>query len=137
LSDSLKVILLDELVQIDAQQFKDNDKVFSKDEVVQNSDDVILVLFVIQVEQLEYLQLHARLVLELLLITHKFERNQLVSLMVETLERLAKAATAQRFEHLVSVVNVVFHLSFVVTLVVVESVVEDVHLVQSLQLLDP
>ena len=85
MSDSLKVILLDELVQIDAQQFKDNDKVFSKDEVVQNSDDVILVLFVIQVEQLEYLQLHARLVLELLLITHKFEGNQLVSLMVETL----------------------------------------------------
>ena len=85
MSDSLKVILLDELVQIDAQQFEDNDKVFSKDEVVQNSDDVILVLFVIQVEQLEYLQLHASLVLELLLITHKFERNQLVSLMVETL----------------------------------------------------
>ena len=85
MSDSLKVILLDELVQIDAQQFEDNDKVFSKDEVVQNSDDVILVLFVIQVEQLEYLQLHARLVLELLLITHNFERNQLVSLMVETL----------------------------------------------------
>jgi hypothetical protein len=136
LSDSLKVILLDELVQIDAEQFKDNYKVFSKDEVVQNSDDVVLVLFVIQVEQLEYLQLHARLVLELLLITHKFEGNQLVSLMVETLKRLAKAATSQRFEHLVSVVNVVFHLSFVVTLVVVEAVVEDVHLVQSLQLLD-
>tara|TARA_B110000285_G_scaffold101267_1_gene115263 strand:+ start:283 stop:492 length:210 start_codon:yes stop_codon:yes gene_type:complete len=49
LRDSLEVVILNEFIKIDAQALKRNQEMLSEDAVVFDSDDVILVVFVMVV----------------------------------------------------------------------------------------
>ena len=46
---SLEVVVLDEFIEIDAQALKGDDQVFPEEEVVFDSNDVILIIFVVMI----------------------------------------------------------------------------------------
>ena len=99
-----------------------------------DANHVILVLLVMLIKVEEDLQLHARLVLKLLLISDDLHGHFLAVGMVPALQRLPKAAGAESLQDLKSVANVVLQHRLIVAVVVVVAVVVDVHLLQSFDL---
>ena len=99
---------------------------------VLDADDVVLVVAIVMVQVLEDAQLHASLVLELLLVADDLDRDGLASLVVQAFDCLPEAALAEELEHLVAVPEVVLEDDLIVTLLVVIAVVEYVHLAQTL-----
>lgn len=124
----MKIVGLDELVKIHAQQFKRNQQVAAEDLVVDDSDDVVVIVLVSVLEVLQDPELHAGLVLEPLFVANDFDGDHLLLFVVEALQRLAEAAAADFVEYLVSEGKVVFYDDLVVTAFVV---VAEVVLVQS------
>lgn len=104
----------------------------AEDAVVVDPDDVVLVVFVVEVEVLQNLQLHAGLVLELLLVPDDFNGHHLLSLVVQALDGLSETTLAQELEDFVSVAKMVLKNYLIIALVIVVSMVENVHLLQPL-----
>ena len=127
----MKVIGFDKLVEIHAQTFKRNHEMLPEEHITLYSNDVILVMFVVEIQVLQNSQLDTCLILELLFIADDFECNRLLCLMIKTLDSLTKAAHAQEFLHFVPVSQVVFKDNLVVALIVIKTMVEDAHLLQS------
>ena len=67
--DALKVVVLDEFVQVNTQQFENDAEMFPKQDVIFDSDDVVLVVAVVLFEKSQNLDFNCSLVLELLLVT--------------------------------------------------------------------
>lgn len=123
-TEALEVVLLDELVQIDAEQFEGDAHVAAEGERVEHVDDVHGVVLVLLAQLTQYTYLLVRLTVEALLVTHHLERHVLVRLMIVGLDHLAERALADHAQHLVAIRHVVvWHMDvralFVVVLVVV------------------
>ena len=101
--DSLEVIVLDEFVEIDREEFEGDDQVGSENTMVEDLDDVVCVFWILLLKMLQYLELDSCLVLVSLLILDYLDSYHLFSLMVETFERLAETAFTQEVLHLESV----------------------------------
>ena len=99
----MEVIVLDEFVEIDREEFEGDDQVGSENAMVEDLDDVVCVFWILLLKVLQYLELDSCLVLVSLLILDNLDSNHLFSLMVETFERLAETAFAQEVLHLESV----------------------------------
>ena len=112
---SLKIVFLNKLIEVQAQDFESDNEVGPENEVIYHLDDVILILFVHIVQILENLQFHACLELEFFLVLDDFQCYLGVSFVIMTLQALAEAAGTESADDLVSVGNVVVHLSLVLT----------------------
>lgn len=95
LSDASEVVLFDELVEIETEEFEGDDEVLSEYQVVEHPDDVVLVLLVVVVQVLQDLQLHACLVLEFLLVPDDFNGHHFVGLVVKALQSLSETARTE------------------------------------------
>jgi hypothetical protein len=104
----------------------------SEEHVVFDADHVALVRRVVVVQVLQDFQLHARLVLELPLVADHLDGHCLLGLVVQTLDCLSEASLAEEGEHLVAEGDVVVEDDLVVALLVVEPVVKDAHLLETL-----
>jgi len=123
-TEALEVVLLDELVQIDAEQFEGDAHVAAEGERVEHVDDVHGVVLVLLAQLTQDAYLLVRLTVEALLVAHHLERHVLVRLMIVGLDHLAERALTDHAQHLVAIRHVVVrHMNvralFVVVLVVV------------------
>ena len=106
-------------IQINAKQLKRDNQMFPKNQIVLHPDYIVLVIWVILLQMLQYLQFYSRLVLKLLFVPDELNRHYLLSLVVLALEGLAKTALAEEFYNLKPVAYVVLHYHVVVTPLVV------------------
>ena len=84
--ESLKVIELEELIQIDAHQLERDAEMLPEYHIVLHVDDVHSVVGVILFEVLQDFQLHSCLVIVLLLVLDDLKCHHLLALVVETLD---------------------------------------------------
>lgn len=117
----MEVVVLDEVIQIDREQFERYDQMLPKDHIVLNPNNVERVVRVIQLQVHQYLQLHPSLVLEPPLVANQFDRDEFLRLVVEAFKCLAKAALAQELYDLKAVGDVVLHDHLVVPSLIVKA----------------
>jgi hypothetical protein len=91
----------------------------SEDLVVDDSDDVVVVVFVFVFQILQDSQLDSSLVLEPFLVPDDFDCNHLLLLVVKALQRLAKTTAANFFKDFVAECKMVFHHDLVISALVV------------------
>lgn len=72
---SLKIIVLYKFIEVDAQAFKSYHQVLSKEQVVFNPDDVILIIFVMMIKIFQNLQLYSSLILKFLFVSDDFKSD--------------------------------------------------------------
>ena len=78
----MKIVVLDELVQIYAEQLKRDDQVLSEVAVVLDPNDVVLIVGVSISQVDHYVQLYGGLVSELLLVADNLDRDDLTRLVI-------------------------------------------------------
>ena len=115
----LEVVGLDELIQVHAKQFKRDEQMSSKDFVVDDSDDVVVVVLVSIFEVLQNFEFHSCLVLKPFLVSNNLDSHHLVFFMVKAFKCLSKAATADFINHFVSKSQLVFQHNLVISPVVI------------------
>ena len=92
-----------------------------KDHIVLHVNDVHRVIGIVLLQELQDLELHASLIVVLLLVLNDLKRDELLALVVKALDCYAEGAFAKELLDLVAVANVIFHIDSVVALVVVEA----------------
>ena len=120
---ALEVVVLDELVEVDGEEFEGDDQVRAEGAVVQDLDDVVRVVGVLVLQVLQDFEFHSSLVLVPLLVLDDLHRHHLLCLVVQALESLSKAAFAEEVQHLKSIRDVVLQNDLVITVFVVIPVV--------------
>lgn len=105
--EPLELVLLDQLVQVNGQQFESDASVVPKRERIEHVDDVHRIIFVLFTEVLQYTDLLLCLAVETLLVAYHFKRDILPLLVVISLHHLPETTLTDNFEHLVSVRYVV------------------------------
>jgi hypothetical protein len=102
-----ELILLDQLVQVDRQQLKDQAQVLFVDESILQPQNVMIVVLVHSpIEQIQYRNLHHTLVKVSRLVLHHLDRNHLLSFQVLALDDLAKSTLTKNVQDQVSVLVV-------------------------------
>lgn len=121
--DALEVVALDELVEVHAQHLEGEDEVLAEDELLLDANYVLLVLWVVVAQLIQYLCLDEALLIQAFLVSEYLEGDVLLVLVVKTFEDLAEAALAEPVDDLETVADVLALLGDVLVLVVVEAVV--------------
>lgn len=117
----MEVVVLDELVQVDREEFKRDYQVVSEHAMVLNLNYVVLVFGVLLLQVLKDAQLNTSLVLVSLLVLYYLDCDNLPSLVIQALESLAEASFSEEIEHFKSVVNMVFEDDLVIAIFIVVS----------------
>ena len=102
-TEPLELVLLDQLVEVDAEQLEGDAGVGPEGEVVEQVDDVVGVVLVLLPQVLQDPYLLLGLPVEPLLVPDHLQRHVVVVLVVVGLDHLAEAALSNHFEHLVPV----------------------------------
>lgn len=79
----MKIAVFDEFVQVETQQFKCNAQMISKDNVILNSHNVILIVRIVLLEKLQDFNLNLSLMLKLFLVSYDLQCNKLFMLVIE------------------------------------------------------
>ena len=119
----MKVVALNELIEVYAEKLESDAKVLAKHYVVFHADDVAFVLRIIVSQVLQNLNLDCRLVVEAFLVTNDLECNELTLLVVKHTQSLPETALAEEIDHLIAICDVIFEHNLVVATFVVVSVV--------------
>ncbi len=118
-AESLELVLLDQLVEIDAEELECDAGVTAKDKVVKHVDNVEGVVFVLFSQVLQDADLLLRLAMEPFLIADHLERHVQVAFVIIGLHHLAKAPLPDDFQNFIAVSQMVVGYVSVGTLVVV------------------
>lgn len=100
-TEPLELVLFDQLVQVDREQFERDAHVVPEREVVQHVDDVHRVVPVLAPQMLQDPNLLLCLVEEPHLIPDHLQRDVLARLVIEHFEHLAEASSADQLADLV------------------------------------
>lgn len=122
-AEALELVLLDQLVQVDAEQLEGDAHVVTEGERVEHVDDVHGVVLVLLPQLPQYPYLLLRLSMEPLLVPHHLQGDVLVHPVVVRLHHLAERAPADHLQHLVPVRHVIVDHVYVGTLLVVVVVI--------------
>ena len=106
----------------------------TEDKIVKNSDDVILVMWIVVVEEFKNLKFHSSLVLKFLFISNDLQSNKITSLMIQALDSLAKTTRAKCIKHFVSIAEMILHNCLIISLIIIISIVVNIHQFESLNL---
>jgi len=102
-----KLVLLDQLVQIDRQQLEDQTQMLLVDEGVLQPQDVMIVILVhSSVEQVQHRDLHHTLIEVGCLVLHNLDRDHLLSFQVLALDYLTECTLTKNVQDQVSVLVV-------------------------------
>ena len=121
--ESLKLVLLDQLVQVDAEQLECDAHVAPEHEVIKHVDQVERVILVLLPQVLQDPDFLLSLPVKPFLVPDHFESDVLVGLVIVGLDHLAEASLAYHLEHLVPVGQVIVRYVRVGALVVVVTAV--------------
>lgn len=100
-AEALELVLLDELVEVHAEQLERHADVVAEGEVLQHVDDVHGVVLVLLPQVLQDADLLGRLPVETLLVPHHLQGHVLVDFVVIGLDHLPKAPLPNDLEDLV------------------------------------
>ena len=117
----MEVILFDEFIKIHTKQLKREQQVLPEDGVVVNPDNIVLVIFVLDLQIPQQVQLDTCLVLKALFIADDFNGDYSLQLVIIALQGLTKATGAQFVENFKSVSQMVLHDHLVVASLVVKT----------------
>mmetsp|Transcript_24009 Transcript_24009/g.42929 ORF Transcript_24009/g.42929 Transcript_24009/m.42929 type:complete len:303 (-) Transcript_24009:952-1860(-) len=122
--DSLEVVVLDEFVKVDAEQFEGDTKVIPKVEVIHHVHDVGGALEVLLPDVLQDLHFHKRLMVESLLVANYLQSHtSIVGLEVSRSDNLSEGSLSKRGHHLVAVQEMVVQNYGVVPALIIVAVV--------------
>lgn len=79
----------------------------------------------------QYFKFHSRLILELFFVSYDFDSANRISLMIKTLQCLSKTTSPQNFDYLIPIAYMVIQNSLVLSILIIISIVENIHLSQS------
>ena len=102
-----------------------------KNHIIFNSYYIILILRIMVIKIFQYFQFHSRLILELFLIPNDFNSTNRIILMINALQCLSKTTSPQNFNHLIPIANMIINNSLVLSILIIVSIVENIHLSQS------
>jgi len=122
-AEAVELVLLDQLVQVDAQQLKRHADVRPKDKVLQHMDNIHPAFAVLAPQLLQYTYLLRRLPVESLLIPYDLHGYVRPCLVVIRLHHMPKTALANHFQYFISVREVIMYDMEVRTLLVVISII--------------
>ena len=122
-SETAQLVLLDNLIEVEAEQFERNARVRAEREVVEHVNDVRLLVDVDPSEVLEDADLLDRLPVEALLVADHLQRHVLPLLVIVRLDDAAEASVSDRSDDLVAEGDLVVDDVDVRVFVVVEAVV--------------
>lgn len=124
--ESLELVLLYQLVQVDRQQLECDACVVSERERIEHVDHVHRVVLVLLAEVLQDTDLLLRLAVEALLVTYHLERDILALLVVVRLYYLTETTLTDHLQHLVSIRYVIVrYVNVRALLVVVVAIVRE------------
>lgn len=93
-----KLVLLDQLIQIETEQLKDQTQVVLEDEEVVHSHNVVLIIRVAQpVEVLQHPHFHSGLVIESCLVLDNLDCYHIACVLANAFRHLPKGALSQHF----------------------------------------
>lgn len=119
--EALEVVVLDELVQVDAQHFERYAHVAAEREAVFYAHDVLDVVAVVVAQGLQYFDFNFALLMQLLPVLEDLDGHCFLGLVVYALQHHSERTSPQLLHDLIPVVYLVFSLVDVVCLVVVEA----------------
>ena len=108
-AEPLKLVLLDQLIQVDGEQLEGDAGVGAEGEVVVHVDDVESVVLVLLPQVFQDSDLLLGLPVETLLVSHHLQGHVVVILVVVGLDHLPEAALAYHLQYLVPVCQVVVY----------------------------
>ena len=117
---ALKIIVFDELVQVDAQHLKDYAHMTSERKVVFYSHNVLCVFVVLVAQVLKYLYFNLALFVQFLPVFKHLDSHCLVRLVVETFYHHAERSSTQFLLHFVTKVYMVFRFVQVVCFIIIK-----------------
>ena len=97
----LELVLLDQFVEVDGHQFKDNAGVASKDEAVLDVDNIGCVCLIFSQQLLQDLDFSLGLLKEPLVIAHNLKSRVLLGFMIIDLENLTKGTFTKHSQDLI------------------------------------
>ena len=116
---ALELVLLDELVQVDAEQFKREADVVSEGEVVQEVDYVVRVFSILFFQVFQDSNLLIGLSVKSPLVANNLQCHMLLCFVIVSLQDLPKAPFPQHLEYLVPVCHMVMCHHLIAALVIV------------------
>lgn len=133
--ESLEIVQLEEVVEVDAHKLKRYTQVLSEDDVVFHVNDVHGVIRVVFLEELEDFQFNSSLIVILLFILNNLESDEFFSFMIEALDCDTERAFPEELLNLIAIANVVPQIDFVVPFMVIIAVVVLGRVLRTLDLL--
>lgn len=122
--EPLEIIVLNELVQVDAKHLKAYEYMTSECERVFYPYDVLRILVILVPKRLQNLYLNLTLFMQFLPVFQYLQGNYLFALMVKAPDNDTEGSFAKFLLNLIPVINLFLCFIQIVSLVVVESVVE-------------
>jgi len=122
--EPLELVVLDELIQVYAQQLEGDAGVTPESEAVLYAHDVLGLFRVVIPEELQDLHLYLALLVQLLAVLQNFEGDNLLVLVVKAFKDNSEGPAPKALEDLVSILDLVVDVEKVVSLVIVKSMVE-------------
>lgn len=116
---ALELVLLDELVQVDAEQFKRETDVVSEGEVVQQVDYVVRVLSILFFQVFQNSNLLVGLPVKSPLVANNLQCDMLLCFVVVSLQDLPKASLSQNLQYLIPVRHMVVCHHLIAPLVII------------------
>lgn len=129
--NSLKIIVLYKLIKINTQAFKCNQKMLPKNNIIFNSDYIILIIFIMMIQKFQYSQFNTRLILKFLFISNNLDSINFLCFVIKTLYSLSKTSLPKKFKDFISICQMILKNNLVITLIVIKSMIEYIHLFQS------
>ena len=100
-TEPYELVLLDQFVEVDGHQFKDNAGVASKDEAVLDVDNIGSVCLIFSQQLLQDLDFSLGLLKEPLVIAHNLKSRVLLGFMIIDLENLTKGTFTKHSQDLI------------------------------------
>jgi len=106
-AESLELVFLDEFVQVHGQKFERNTNVVPESERLHHMHNIVYIVLILLTQMLQDSDLLLGLTMETLLVTHHFQSNVSVRLVVVRFYDLPETALADNLQHLVPVRDVI------------------------------
>jgi hypothetical protein len=119
--NSLEIIVLDEFVKINGEEFKGDHQMFPKDNIILDPNNIESIIWIVLLQMHQNLKLYTSLMLEPLFVADQFHSHKLLSFMIKAFKSLSEAALPKKLNNFETVSNMIFHYNLIVSSLIVET----------------